>query len=103
MDRNKYIEHIKEKIQTLFQQDIWTEENLNQIVRPTDSYSRTQVIWIMSDLVKEGKFLDAAMRVAEIYKDDADPLPNSDEDGKIRKNEDISYIVTVRGDRKSVV
>jgi hypothetical protein len=61
-------------------------------------YSKFDIIWILADLVQEGQFVEKALRVAELYARDPDPVPGFDNlNEKIEKGEDINNIYTIRG------
>jgi hypothetical protein len=60
--------------------------------------SRVDILWLFADWVKEGQFIEEAMRVAEIYATDPNPEPDYDHlNEKIAKGGDIRNIYTVRG------
>ena len=62
-------------------------------------YSKFDIIWILADLVQEGQFVEKALRVAELYARDPDPVPGFDNlNEKIEKGEDINNIYTIRGE-----
>ncbi|MDP3729181.1 MAG: hypothetical protein Q8R26_00280 [bacterium] len=81
---------IKIILSDLFQKKNWKEE-LDKL-----SYDKTDIIFAAADLAKEGK-LDEALKVADYYRHDPDPLPDNDLDKMIIRGEDTRTIATARG------
>jgi len=83
---------IKEKLIKLFEDPDWR----GQI---SDFYPRwkVEILWNMVDFVREGKYLEEAMFIAESFVDDPDPTIDDSTNQEILKGEDARAIVTVRG------
>ncbi|MEI6022681.1 MAG: hypothetical protein WCQ32_02475 [bacterium] len=95
MEHINYVEILKKKLQSLFEKEDWSEKDFSEVFYATDS--KIQVIWILNDWVKDGKYIEESMRVAEILKNDRDPIINSEEDKNAKDGKDINFIHTVRG------
>lgn len=58
---------------------------------------RTDVLWSVIDLAKEGKYLPQAMRVAELFSEDPDPSVEDPTNQEVLRGEEVKPILTVRG------
>jgi hypothetical protein len=83
---------IKNKLVELFQKEGWVKD-----LPDFFSSMKTDIIWIMVDFVKDGKYLDEAMQMAENYINDKDPGIDDVANQEILKGKEYSGIVSVRG------
>lgn len=85
-------ELLKEQLIKLFEKKDWQTQ--------FDTFftgSRMDILWLMSDFVKEGKYLTEAMWVAEYLVNDPDPAIDNQVNQEILKGEESNGIVTIRG------
>ncbi|MES2213528.1 MAG: hypothetical protein V4473_01645 [Patescibacteria group bacterium] len=85
-------EKIKEQLIKLFEKPNWKEE-----IDEFYSSMREEVIWVMSDFVKEKKYISQAMEIAEIFVSDPNPTIEDKTNQDLLKGEDVRYITSVRG------
>lgn len=83
---------IKDRLLKLFEEQNWRDGF-------SDFYPSwgIDIIWIMSDFVKEGKYLPEAMWIAEYLVNNPDPTVDDRANKDILDGKDSSSIVTVRG------
>lgn len=83
---------IKKELEKLFLDENWPDE-----FRDFFPEFKSDVIWIMVDWVREGKYIEEALEIAELYIDDSDPTIESPYNQDILKGEEVRGIGTVRG------
>jgi hypothetical protein len=70
-----------------------------EILEYHDRATREDIIWILNDLAKEGKYIDAILAIAEVYVNDPNPEEGyQDLNKKVKEGEEIRSIFSVRGD-----
>lgn len=85
---------IKEQLIKLFEGPDWEQQILEY---SKGSSFRTDVIWVLTDFVRDGKYIDESMILAERFIDDSDPTVEDEVNQKLIKGEEVHYIVTTRG------
>lgn len=95
-DYGKYREN---KIRELFENRSWGLEDLREVDNNSTT-DKVDLIWKLNEWLKEdqtGKYLEDAMKIAEIYHKDSDPPAGDSHDKDVRKGDDVRYIYTVKG------
>lgn len=85
-------ELIKQELIKLFGQNDW-ESKIDNF----HSYSRIDIIWIMSDFVKEKQYVKEALQIAKVYVNDPDPKKDDRTNMDLLEGKETNYIVTTRG------
>ncbi len=86
-------EHYKEQIREILEGKSLEEA----FVYCTGVGDKTEILWSTNDLLKSDEIpLDLAVRVAEHYYKDEDPLPGDRYDTETRTGDDVRFIASVR-------
>ncbi len=83
---------IKEQLDLILQKVNWFD-----YIEDFQRGNRVDVIWVLTDFVKEGKFVEQAMKMAELFVSDPNPSIDNEANQSLLKGDDFRAIVTVRG------
>jgi hypothetical protein len=99
MEIKSYRENLRQLIvDSLGKIDLKSENWGEEIFHWKGSDAKTEIIWILKELVEKGEFIDVAVAISVAYSGDENPGINYDDlNQKIEKGEEIRNIYTVRG------